>query len=204
MKLKLERGRGEDGERGGGCVPQIQCHSESHGTQSRGARYIPFSHHLVSPSPPLPFPLSHPRRGLTLYEVLLALLILLGAMTVLAQHITVGSRASVKGQLQTRAALLCEAKLAEVLAGVEPMTPVADRSLEAAGTGWSWTLEVAQGAAADLLDLTVTVRHVDSLGHQNASFTLRRLTRNPLVLLEAANAAATAASSSAATGTGGP
>lgn len=136
------------------------------------------------------------RNGLTLYEVLLALTLLLGAMAVLSQHIAVGTRAGIRGRLQSQAALHCETKLAEVLAGVEPMSAVSEMEIENAGAGWSWSLEIAPGPSPDLLNLAVSVAHVNSQGDGDASFTLRRLTRDPQVFLDAAAAAAASTSTS--------
>lgn len=135
------------------------------------------------------FPAS--RDGLTLFEVMLALVILLGSLAVLTQHMRVGAQAGVHGQLNTQAAMLAETKMAEVLSGAEPMAAVADVPLDTSGTGWSWSLAVGGGPVQDLLDLTVTVSHVDSLGNANASFSLRRYVRDPQVFVDAANATAT-------------
>ena len=152
-----------------------------------------------------------PRRGLTIYEVFLALTLLLGAMAVLSQHIALGSRAATRGRMQTQAAMYAETKLAEVLGGVEPISPSGGLPIAEAGAGWTWSLDVATGPAEDLLDLTLTVTHVDIRGQTDASFTLRRLTRDPQFLLDAAAAAADAASAtttsssaaSSSTSTGG-
>lgn len=124
------------------------------------------------------------RAGLTIYEVFLALTLLLGALAVLSQHVAVGTRAAVRGQMQTRAALLCQTKLAEVLAGVEPMSQVSDMGIEDAGDGWTWSLEVVAGPTEDLLNLGLTVAHANERGEADASFTLRRLVRDPQVFAQ--------------------
>ena len=145
------------------------------------------------------------RGGMTLYEILIALALLLGAMAVLSQHLSVGTRAAVRGKLQSRAAMLAETKLAEVLTGAEPLQATANIEIPDAGLGWSWTLVVGAGPTADLLDLTLTVDHVDSLGRPDASFTLRRLARDPAALAAAASAAGTPVTGTTASGsvTGG-
>jgi hypothetical protein len=127
---------------------------------------------------------AHPRAGLTIYEVFLALTLLLGALAVLSQHIAVGRRAAVQGQLQTRAALLCETKLAEVLTGIEPMTAVSSMPIADAGEGWTWSLEVAAGPTTDLLNIAVTAAHANDRGETDASLTVRRLARDPQVFLD--------------------
>lgn len=121
------------------------------------------------------------RGGLTIYEVFLALALMLGALAVLSQHVAVGTRAGVRGRLQTQAAMLAETKLAEVLAGAEPMAATSGALPEA---GWSWSLEVAAGPQEDLLDLTVKVTHSNTAGENDASFMLKRLVRDPQVFLD--------------------
>lgn len=135
------------------------------------------------------------RRGLTIYEVFLALTLLLGTLAVLSQHLSLGSRAGVSGRLQTQAAIYAESKLNEVLGGIEPIAPSGGLPVAGAPAGWSWSLDVVPGPAVDLLDLTVTVTHVDQTGEVDASFTLRRLLRDPQMLLQAADAAAAAKAS---------
>jgi uncharacterized membrane protein YgcG len=149
--------------------------------------------------PPRSQPRLAPRRGMTVFEVFLALTLLLGAMAVLSQHIAVGSRAAVSGRLQTQAALYGDTKLNEVLGGVQPLSPVAGMPVDGAPAGWTWSLDVVAGPAADLLDVTVKVTHTDVRGQADATFTVRRLMRDPVVLLEMADAAAAAASASSST-----
>lgn len=141
------------------------------------------------------------RRGLTLYEVFLALTLLLGAMAVLSQHIAVGTRAGVRGRLQTTAAMHCQTKLAEIIGGIEPMTPVSNMPVSEVNDGWTWSLEIAPGPATDLLNLVVSVAHKNSFEEVDASFTLRRLVRDPQALLDIEAAAAEAAAASSSTET---
>ncbi|MDB5339359.1 MAG: hypothetical protein JWN70_4978, partial [Planctomycetaceae bacterium] len=54
------------------------------------------------------------RRGLTLFEVLIALVIFVGAMAAIGQLVANGVRAALQARFQTQAAMMCEAKLAEV------------------------------------------------------------------------------------------
>ncbi len=136
------------------------------------------------------------RRGLTIFEVFLALTLLLGSLAVLSQHIAVGTGAGVRGRLQTQAALVAETKLAEVLGGVEPMSAASGAAVAEAGPGWTWALEVTAGPQEDLLDLAVTASHVDSAGDTDASFILRRLVRDPQIYLDAASAASSSSGTS--------
>lgn len=147
---------------------------------------------------------SQARRGLTLYEVFLALLILLVAMSVLSQHITVGTRAGTQGQLQTQAAMLCKTRMAAVAGGVQPPTPVSNVALAPPhGTGWTWSLAVGSGSLPNLMLLSGTVSHVNVQGKVDASFTLNRYYRNPQVFVNAKMAAAAAAQASEESESGG-
>ncbi|MEZ6072295.1 MAG: hypothetical protein R3C10_19055 [Pirellulales bacterium] len=142
-----------------------------------------------------------PRRGMTLYEIVLSLAILFGSMAVMAGMIATGSRAATQSRLRTKAAILCQTKLAEIVAGAEPMTATSGGSLADPATsgdvlaGWSWDLGVTQGdLRTDLVRLEVTVRHSGENGESDAASTLIRYVRSPAVYeaaaqLEAENSA---------------
>ena len=88
------------------------------------------------------------RNGLTMYEVVLSLAILLGSMAVLGQLIATGSRAATQSRLRTRAMLICQTKMAEVIAGNVLMESVNNDVLESTATGeWVWSLEVVGGTS---------------------------------------------------------
>ena len=133
------------------------------------------------------------RSGLTLYEVILSLAILLPSLVVLGQMISQGTRAAVQSRLQTQAVLRCETVLSEVLAGIWPMQPAEGVAFEDAAPGWTWNLLVTAGPHPDLLALQVTVEHADTLGTVNASYSLTRLVRDPQLYIDAAAMAATEA-----------
>lgn len=130
------------------------------------------------------------RSGLTLYEVVLSLAILVGAMAVLSGLIATGSRAASQSRLRTEAMLLCQAKLAEVVAGVEPMTPVSGAPFVAAPAEWRWDLQVLPGPHADLLELQVSVSHLAGDNSVDAQVSLVRLIRDPQLFEQAASASA--------------
>ena len=125
------------------------------------------------------------RAGLTLYEVVLSLAIFLGALMVLSELISTASRAAVRAQLQTRANILCESKLSEVLAGAEPMRPVDDVAVDGERDGWSWSLAVEAAGQPDLLRVTVSVAHRRTDGAKDVVQSLDRLVRDPAALLDA-------------------
>ncbi len=129
------------------------------------------------------------RRGMTLFEVLIALAIFLAALAAISQLIHVGTIASADGQLQTEAILRGETKLAEIVAGVEPMDSVSQQMFaDDESRRWSWSLSVLDGPHLDTLQLSVTVTHVRENGSMDASFTLDRLVRDPQIFADAAAA----------------
>lgn len=122
------------------------------------------------------------RRGITLLEVLIALAIFLGAMTVIGQIVATGSQAAIDAQQQAEAVRRCETVLAEALAG---SIPLQDSSGEFEDDpDWSWSVSVLDGPHIDLLSLEVVVAHADQFGREDESFTLVRWVRNPELYLE--------------------
>lgn len=126
------------------------------------------------------------RGGLTLFEIVLALAIFLGAMTALSQLITTGGQSAVQAHLRAEAAIRCESKLNEVVAGAIALTPVANEPFEDDPTRWVWSLAVSQTEIPNLLNVEVTAAHKTSNESTNASFTLRRYFRSPQAFYDAA------------------
>lgn len=127
------------------------------------------------------------RSGLTLLEVLISLSIFLGALTALGQLISIGSRAAVQSQLRTQAVIKCQSKLAEVLAGAQPMEPVSESTFEDADENWKWSLNVEPGNYENVLKLTVLVQYVGNADTVSTSYEITRQVRDPAMLLDAAN-----------------
>ena len=139
------------------------------------------------------------RRGLTLLEVVLAVGIFFASMAAFSQLIANGSRAAVTGQLESQAVLLCESRMAEVVAGAVPMQAVTGQPYVDGDGEWQWGLQVGAGPYAGLLLLEVTVANVPVGGAPEVSVTLRRYVRDPQLYIDAA---AQAAESDAAGSTG--
>lgn len=131
--------------------------------------------------------LDNTRSGLTLLEVLLGLAIFLGAMVSLGQLIATGSQAGTRSQLQTEAIFRAESKLAEILAGMEPMEPSGPNPFVDDPEGrWSWQLEFTDSPHVDLLGLSLTVRHENNVARTDVSQTIMRLVRDPQIYIDAA------------------
>ena len=127
------------------------------------------------------------RTGITLYEVVVSLAILLVSLAALGELFATGSRAAAQSRLLSEATLRCQGKLSEVLGGVIPMAAVSNGAFEDAGSDWVWSLDVAAGPHPDVLALEVTVSHLDESGKPNATSALRRYARDPQVFLDAAS-----------------
>lgn len=120
------------------------------------------------------------RSGMTLYEVVLALAILLGATSVLVSFISLGRHSAIQTRLRTEAALHCQSKMSEVIVGIEPLQSVQNVPNDDGSANWAWSLQVLPGIHQDLLDLQVTVSRAPLEGTRDAtSFTLVRSIRNP-------------------------
>ncbi|MGE3315555.1 MAG: hypothetical protein AB7O26_10605, partial [Planctomycetaceae bacterium] len=142
------------------------------------------------------------RTGITLYEVVLSLAIFAGALAALGPLATTGSRAAVRTKLETQAVLRCESKLAEVLAGIEPLQAVNGGGFEDQAPGWSWDLAVMNGPRQDLLIVEVTAGHTNANGTQDASHKLVRLVRDPGAIEDLQSQMEQQSGSSGSTGAG--
>jgi general secretion pathway protein I len=139
-----------------------------------------------------------PRAGMTLLEIIIALTIFFGAMTALSQLAWNGSRAAVQARLKTQAIIRCEAKLAEVLCGVEPLQPKT-RVPFSDNEKWSYSVTVSESQYPDLLQIHVTVFHTGNTSLANVEFSLSRWMRDPSLYLDAAELQKTEAEKEAQT-----
>lgn len=125
------------------------------------------------------------RGGLTLLEIVLSLAIFFGAMSILAQLSWNGARAAVQARLKTQAIIRCEAKLAEVLAGAETLSPKS-RVAFPDNTAWTYSITISETTFPDLLQIDVNVSHSGGTPMANADYTLRRWMRDPSLFMKAA------------------
>jgi general secretion pathway protein I len=124
------------------------------------------------------------RSGFTLLEVILALAILAGAIAVIGEVSSLGMRNARLAMETTHAQLLCESKLAEIVAGVEsleaqenvPLGTVGDLSSEA---DWLYSVEINSTELTGLVEVRVTVRKDLPAEQRPASFTLVRWMLDP-------------------------
>jgi Tfp pilus assembly protein PilE len=141
-----------------------------------------------------------PRHGLTLLEMVLALALFMGAITVLAQVAWNGQRAAIQARLRTEAAFRCETKLAEILAGVERFQSQPGISFPD-DPQWTWSAQIAPGQLPELLHVKVIVHHQSPSPAAQTEFVLERWTRDPTLFLQAAAQTASSLKSSATSST---
>lgn len=160
-----------------------------------------------------------PRDGFSLLEVILSLAILAGSMAAIGVLTDVGLRHSQMASAASEAQLLCEAKMAEITAGVVAVEPVSQVSLSGAVetegeeqgydalSDWVYTVEMAAvDGPAGLVSVKLTVSQDPGRFARPVGFSLVRWIPDPGVVLaesEADAEAAAAASSTTGTSTTG-
>jgi general secretion pathway protein I len=119
------------------------------------------------------------RRGITLYEVVIALVIFSGAVAAISEGVSTGVRAALQSRLQSQAILLCESKMGEVIAGAVPRSSTGETSFsEAQLQGWAWSLNVKPGQQNGMMAVQVDVTYKLAGDSVDASFSLQRLIRD--------------------------
>lgn len=127
------------------------------------------------------------RSGLSLLEMILALVLFLGSVTVLAQLAWNGQRAAIQARLRTEAVFRCETKLAELLSGAERLQTVQGVAFPD-DPQWTWSAQIGSGQFPELLQLHVAVHHHSKNPASNAEYSLTRWTRDPSLFINAAQA----------------
>jgi len=98
-----------------------------------------------------------PRRsGFTLLEIMLASSIFLGSVIVLGRLATIGRDHAVSADQLSRAQILCQTRLNEILAGIEPLEALSSEPMLEA-PDWEISVEVGPTAHEQLSELKVTV-----------------------------------------------
>ena len=100
--------------------------------------------------------LKAPRSGLSLLEVLVALAIFLIGLIGIGQLVTFSGDQALDVQQEGQAALLCQSKLAEVLAGVVPLESQTDVAFEE-DPNWQWSVTAEAHTVANLWRVEVKV-----------------------------------------------
>lgn len=139
------------------------------------------------------------RCGLSLLEVIISVSIFLGSLTAILHLLSVGQQSEMMTRLQTEAVMRCEAKMAEVVSGVQELGAITDESFDESQATeadtlsgeWTWSLESADTGTTGLLQITLTTKYSTGGDAPAAMFTLVRYMRDPQIFLDAAMAAET-------------
>lgn len=156
------------------------------------------------------------RLGISLFEVILALVILVTSLAAIGELIVQGGRGAVKSRLMTQGVFLAESKMAELVSGAASLTPATGVAIEGEGN-WTYDIQIASGPTTDLHIVTVAVKHTANSKFFNVNYELSRMMRDPQSVItarleeeerlkaeqEAATAPTSSSSGSSSQGSGG-
>jgi hypothetical protein len=115
-------------------------------------------------------------------EVIIGLAILVGSIAIVSKLVELGVRASQYARLQTRAVMLAQSKMGEVVAGVVPLDS-AGGDVFSEDPAWQWEIAVSDGPVDGLRWVTVTVAPAPSgelqTNRESVAFTLSRWLLDP-------------------------
>ncbi len=118
------------------------------------------------------------RRGLSLLEIILALALLAGFLTMLSDLVSVGTRSAAEARDLTRAQLICESILNEIVIGATP----AEAVQQAAVPGyeeWFYSVMILPLEEESLESVQVTVFRNDQSSARPVEFSLTRWMIDP-------------------------
>ena len=123
--------------------------------------------------------------GFSLLEVILALAILAGALAILSEVARTAMWNAGRTRDLAQAQLLCESKLAEILAGIEPAEPISGASLETGQSPeWLYSIEITPLDVEGLVEVRVTVEQDLPPEKRPVSCTLVRWMVDPSTVTE--------------------
>ena len=147
---------------------------------------------------------SHPpppgRRGMSLIEVLLALAILVLAIAAISRLVDIGTDRGSDARVYTRGARLAQAKMAEVEAGMIPLTGETDGQFTDDDAAWSFKVFVQPAGPPNLY--TVTVNVLCEVNGRQIVVSLAQMMFDPTMMGSAAQAEQPAATTTDGTTTG--
>ena len=121
------------------------------------------------------------RSGLSLLEVMLALAILGLSLVAIGELMRIGSRSAEMARDLTTAQILCETKMAEIVTGLLPCTPITEAPIQDAGSGtdWLYAIETQTIDQQGLISVRVTVQQNPDFASRPVSFSLVRWMIDP-------------------------
>lgn len=151
------------------------------------------------------------RHGLSLLEVILALIILGGALVTIGELIRTGSRSARDARDSTTAQVIADSIMSEITAGTIAAQAI-DNQADMTDPEWVYSIRTEEPNQDGLLLVSVTVQRADAISSgfppsPSQSFTLTRWMLDPTVELapptDASGAATTTGSSSSGSTTTG-
>jgi hypothetical protein len=149
------------------------------------------------------------RRGVTLLEVIFAMVIFLGSFVALNHLVTVSTDNAVHVQQQGQALMLCESKLAEVCSGItalesnETYSNFSSQDWANLDETWQWKMTAQQdGEIAGLYAVQVWVQR--DLGSKKLEVTLSQLVLDPTIRGSTADVAGVSTNPDASSGSTDP
>jgi len=147
------------------------------------------------------------RRGLTLLEVILAIAILGGCLAVIGELVRVGSRHASEARHLTKAQILCESTMEEIVAGILPAEAVT-ASVYENDPDWVYSVTTNYLDQEGLIEVRVMVEQVNTDALYPLTTSLTRWMMDPSVaemeaemdLLEAGSTTTDAAASGGTSG----
>ena len=94
---------------------------------------------------------------MTLLEVVVAMAIFLISLIAIYQLSSIGTDRAMDVKILSRASMLCQSKLAEVMVGVEPLTSNGYTSF-ANEANMQWKMDATQGEVTGLWNVKISVR----------------------------------------------
>lgn len=143
-----------------------------------------------------------PRQGLTLLEVVVAMAIFLVSLIAIMQLTFLGKERAMDAKLFSRASMLCQSKLAEVMIGVEALTSNGGYADYPNETNMSWKMEATEADVTGLWQVKIWVRAEMPTG-RTVEAHLCQMVLDPTIRGSTLVQPATTTPSTAATPTGG-
>jgi len=101
-------------------------------------------------------------QGFSLLEVLLAMGILFGSLAVLSQLASIGIDHLGRAETSSTSVRLCQNKLGEVLAGIQPLKDIADEPL-LEDADWSYSVKIQSLEPLPMLEVQVQVARISDV-----------------------------------------
>lgn len=96
------------------------------------------------------------RGGLSLLEVLLSIAVLGASMVVIGNSFFLGARSALRARLRSDANILCDAKMAELVAGALPLASTGAQPIPE-NADWTYSVNIQPSLQRGLLMATVSV-----------------------------------------------